>query len=133
MVFEYLFDQPLEVNREAVLLGLSTINATTLLLQAFWRSDFNPFAPIHPLLYRISGVTGPSPPSAPASTEEAGTKERWLDKVVASVRVFVLPLLVAAVSAIVQYYILIYYSSAPSTGGGGGGDGGVEGTQSGSS
>eukprot|EP01036_Dinobryon_divergens_P025048 gene25048-33560_t len=114
------------VDRDGVVLAIAAVQVLTLLLQTFWRPAFNPFSALHGLLYAVFRVQGPSSSSSSSSSEkekkgEGEGEEKpagsgLLEKgrmLLAGMRSVLLPVVVAAISAVAQYYLLRYYS-APS-------------------
>ena len=118
------------VDRDGVVLAIAAVQVLTLLLQTFWRPAFNPFSALHGLLYAVFRVQGPSSSSSSSSSSPEKEKEKkgegegeerpagsgLLEKgrmLLAGMRSVLLPVVVAAISAVAQYYLLRYYS-APS-------------------
>ena len=103
------------VDRDAVVLAIAAVQVLTLLLQTFWRPAFNPFCALHGLLYAVFRVQGPSSsPSSTSKDKDKDNKDSGAGLLLEKVRVLLLPVAVAMLSAGAQYYLLRYYS-APSS------------------
>ena len=102
------------VDRDAVVLAIAAVQVLTLLLQTFWRPAFNPFCALHGLLYAVFRVQGPSSSPSSTSKDKDKDKDSGAGLLLEKVRVLLLPVAVAMLSAGAQYYLLRYYS-APSS------------------
>jgi len=102
-------DSVVVVYRDVVVLAIAAVQVSALLLQTFGWPSFNPFAPLHRLLYAVFRVQGPSSLSS-ASSEKPGAGA-GLGSLLEQWRSVALPVAVAVLSAVAQYYLLRYYSS----------------------
>ena len=98
------------INRDVVVMFIATVQIVSLLLQTFWRPSFNPFAPIHRLLYTILRAQGP----VSSSVDKSSSFNLYdiAKSLYGTLSMVLVPVMVAVLSAAAQYYVLRYYSDA---------------------